>query len=192
MSSSQKFSIQKSIAEIAQNNAALANAMLGKNLPAVVQSVQGYFVTVKINVLDIYNFPLLTVPVAASQYTKEPLQNGDAGFLIPCDADISNISGMGSVSDLSQPSNLSSLVFQPVGNSSFTDYPDPQAYYATGITDAWLRDSAHQMSLEGNNAAWLSLISQINALLVIIGSGLTTPTVLTPITAATNPVKVRT
>ena len=62
---SQKFSLQESLARIAQARAESAIFQTGKSLPAVVVSVADYLVTVKINVLDIYNFPLLTVPIAA-------------------------------------------------------------------------------------------------------------------------------
>lgn len=187
---SQKFSLQESLARIAQARAESAIFQTGKSLPAVVVSVADYLVTVKINVLDIYNFPLLTVPIAASAYTKEPIQPGDSGILIACDASIANASGQGSVSDLTRPANLSSLIFQPIGSKSFTGY-DPQIYYVTGIKDVMLRDSTHQLQLEHEFTAWSTLISDINALLLVIGPLLTTPTVLTPIAATVNPVVTR-
>lgn len=196
---SQKFSLQESLARIAQARAESAIFQTGKSLPAVVVSVADYLVTVKINVLDIYNFPLLTVPIAASAYTKEPIQPGDSGILIACDASIASASGQGSVSDLTRPANLSSLIFQPIGSKSFTGY-DPLTYYATGIKDVMLRNATHQLQLENENLAWISMIAQINALLITIANDINAaaatsaglpPITLTPITANTNPVVPR-
>ncbi len=183
----QKFSLQESLARIAQGRAESAIFQTGKSLPAIVVSVADYLVTVKINVLDIYNFPNITVPLAASAYTKEPIQPGDSGILIPCDASIASASGQGSVSDLTRPSNLSSLIFQPIGSKSFTGY-DPQIYYATGIKDVMMRDSTNQVQLEDLNTAFLSLITQLNAWQAVLAAHSIT---VTAITSNTNPVKPR-
>ena len=188
----QKFSFQKNLGLIAQQQAKAVVSQLGQSLPCTVVSVAGYMITVKIDLLAAaYNFPNITVPLAASRYTTEPIQQGDQGILIPCDASIAAISGQGSVSDTSQPGNLSALIFQPVGNVKWNG-TNPQIHYITGLADVMLRDTAHQVTLEGENTAWLSLISQINTLLTVIGPLLTTPTTLTPIMANTNPVVIRT
>lgn len=187
---SQRFIFQEALNAIGAGRASAAIQLLGKGLPCSIVSISGYMVTVKIEVLSQYNMPQITVPVASSQYTKEPLQAGDKGFLIPCDANLDSVSGTGSVGDLSQPQNLSALVFKPIGNKQFTGY-DPKIYYATGLTDVMLRDNTHQVQLEDLNTAFINLILDINAAFAIIGPLLTTPTTLVPIPATVNPVKPR-
>lgn len=192
MSNNLKLPLQVSLGNIAKLGADRAINILGKSLPASVVSVNGQIVTIKFEVLSDYNMPNIDVPLAGSEYTIEPIQQGCKGIVVAIDADVSGISGLNdNVADLFITGNLSSLVFFPIGNKKWR-IVDHNIYYATGINDLMLRDDTRQLQLSDEKAAWDTLITDINNLLLIIGPLLTTPTVLTPIVASTvNPVKAR-
>jgi hypothetical protein len=198
--SAQKFPLQVSLGNIAKKGANDAISLLGMSLPASVVSVSGAFVTVKFEILSDYSLPQITVPVLGSLYVREPLQAGDKGVLIPCDANIAGITGQdGSTADMTAPANLSGLMFMPIGNMNWKSV-DPSMLTLTGLSDLMVRNNAHQLQLEDINTAWTTLISDINALLLIISPAINAaaqtvagipPVVLTPIPATVNPVKPR-
>ena len=193
MSTAQKISFQKSLNQIAQNRALDAIKDLGRALPCSVVAVTGAIVTVKFEISSDYNIPQVTMPIAGSEYLRLPIQVGDKGVCFGCDATIGHISGLGAPAapDLTQPGNLAALVFFPIGSKNFSTVSSTQAVL-TGKSDVMLRDDTHQLQLENEFASWNSLVSQINSLLLVIGPKLTTPTVLTPLVAATlNPVQAR-
>lgn len=200
MSNDQKFSLQESLGRIARNGAKESIGIMAKILPASVVSANGAMVKVKIEVLSDYNLPQIEIPVLGSVYVREPLQAGDAGILIPCDASISAISGQGTnTADLVQPPNMSAFAFLPIGNKKWKGV-DGNMLVLTGVSDVMIRDNSHQLQLEDENASWNSLISQINNLLTDIASKINTaattytgmpPITFTQITAETNPVKPR-
>ena len=198
--SAQKFPIQVSLGNIAKKGANDAISLLGMSLPASVVSVSGAFVTVKFEILSDYSLPQITVPVLGSLYVREPLQAGDKGVLIPCDANIAGVTGQdGSTADMTAPANLSGLMFMPIGNMNWKSV-DPSMLTLTGLSDLMVRNNAHQLQLEDINTAWTTLISDINALLLIIAPAINAaaltvtgipPVVLTPIPVTVNPVKPR-
>ena len=198
--SAQKFPLQISLGNIAKKGANDAISLLGMSLPASVVSVSGAFVTVKFEILSDYSLPQITVPVLGSLYVREPLQAGDKGVLIPCDANIAGITGQdGSTADMTAPANLSGLMFMPIGNMNWASV-DPSMLVLTGLSDLMVRNNSHQLQLEDINTAWTTLISDINALLLIIAPAINAaaltvagipPVVLTPIPVNVNPVKPR-
>ena len=198
--SAQKFPLQISLGNIAKKGANDAISLLGMSLPASVVSVSGAFVTVKFEILSDYSLPQITVPVLGSLYVREPLQTGDKGVLIPCDANIAGITGQdGSTADMTAPANLSGLMFMPIGNMNWKSV-DPSMLTLTGLSDLMVRNNSHQLQLEDINTAWTTLISDINALLLIIAPAINAaaltvagipPVVLTPIPVTVNPVKPR-
>jgi len=196
----QKFPLQVSLGNIAKKGANDAISLLGMSLPCSIVSVSGAFVTVKFEILSDYNLPQIQVPVLGSLYVREPLQAGDKGVLIPCDASIAGITGQdGSTADMSPPANLSGLMFLPIGNMNWKSV-DPSMLTLTGLSDLMVRNNSHQLQLEDINTAWNTLISDINALLLIIAPAINAaantfagipPVVLTPIPVTVNPVKPR-
>jgi len=199
-STAQKLPFQVALGNIAKKGANDAINLLGISLPASVVSVSGSFVKVKFEILSDYNLPEIDVPVIGSEYIRIPLQSGDKGVLIPCDANIAGITGQdGRTSDMTAPANLSALMFFPIGNKNWKSV-NPDMLTLTGRSDVIVRDDSHQVQLEDVNASWQSLIQQINNLLLIIGpainaAALTTagipPVTLTAIPTTTNPVKTR-
>ena len=122
------------------------------------------------------------------------------GIVLSCDASISGVSGLGTkTADLSSQPNLSALTFFPIGNKNWKSV-DANMYVLTGRTDVMIRDDTHQLQLEDENTSWVSLINQINNLLIDIASKINTaaltntgmpPITFTAITSNTNPVKTR-
>jgi hypothetical protein len=126
-----------------------------------------------------------------SSYVQQPFQPGDKGFVMPVDASIFTVAGITQgTANLNPMPNLSNLVFFPVGNKLWPSV-DPLSLVLTGINDVMIRDKTHQTSLEKENIAWTTLIADLNTLLLTIGAGLTTPTVLPPILATVNPITAR-
>lgn len=194
MSANQRFDFRTKLNELAQSQAKKAIAQLGMSLPASIVAVTGQVATVKFEITTIadgYVLPPVTIPIMGSSYVQQPFQLGDTGFVMPVDASIFTVAGMTQgAANLHALPNMSSLVFFPVGNRLWPAV-DPLSLVLTGIDDVLLRDKTHQLSLEADNVAWTSLITKINALLIVIGPLLTTPTVLTPIPTTTNPIVPR-
>ena len=95
--------------------------LTGKTLPARIEAVSGQFVTCSIQIKCGFALPQVTVPVATSEYIRQPWQVGDTGVLRAVDARIDYVSGQDTApGDLTQPGNLSSLVFEPIANKAFT------------------------------------------------------------------------
>jgi len=150
MSNSQKVNFQQSLNQAAINRAADAIQLLGKALPASVVSINGAIVTVKFEVLTErpkYNLPHVTIPLFGSEYVRLPIHAGCKGIVLPADAFIGNMSGLGiGTPDLTQPANLSALVFLPIGNSGWSTV-DPNAVTVYGPNGVVMRDSANQSSV---------------------------------------------
>ena len=114
-------------------------AQCGQSLPCTVVSVKGSIVQVAFQVTSPPGWPLVslpnvTIPVAGSEYTRLPIQPGCKGFAVAADAYLGGMSGLGGgVATLTQPANLSALVFQPIGNSGwFTVDGDILTMYGPG------------------------------------------------------------
>jgi hypothetical protein len=104
----------------------------GRALPCIVTKVMGAIVQVSFQITGNSTIPSVVCAIATSQYTREPIQPGCKGSVVPHDAYLGGVTGLGGgVAGLTQPANLSALVFHPVGN---TDFPatDPNTYTITG------------------------------------------------------------
>lgn len=141
-SNAQKTPFLRTINEFAERKAADAIQLLGKALPASVVSVSNSIVTVKFELNTTFTLPQVTVPIATSQYRREPTQVGDLGIVRPADVRIGGITGLGSgVADFTLPANLAALVWEPVANSKWTATDDPNAYVIYGPNGVILRDT---------------------------------------------------
>jgi hypothetical protein len=110
-----------SIHQVSQQRASDTISLLGKALPCHVLSVSGQLVTVAFDVQSEFTLPLITMPIATSIYDWIPIQIGTKGLSIPSDVYLGGVSGLGGgTATLTQPGNLSALVFLPVSNSSWT------------------------------------------------------------------------
>jgi len=117
---SQKTPLAKSLNAFATGKALDAIQLLGKALPASVVSAAGGIVTVTFELQSDFTLPQVTIPLATSQYIRVPLQPGDKGMVIPADARLGGVSGLGDgTATLDQPGNLSALAFVPLANSSW-------------------------------------------------------------------------
>lgn len=122
--------------------------LTGRALPARLVSRVGMIVTVAFEVTSNYTLPEVTIPLAGSEYAREPLQVGCQGVVIPADVYLGGISGLGGgTAGLAQPGNLTALVFQPVGNTAFQSV-DPDVYTIYGPAGVTLRDSTAASLIE--------------------------------------------
>jgi len=119
--------------------------LLGQALPCSVVSGNGTFVTVKFEVLIDASLPQVRVPVATSEYFRMPLRAGDKGVVLPADASLGGVTGLGggvaTVRGVSNQANLATLMFVPLGTTSFPAVPDGFAvvYGPTGVV---IKDAA--------------------------------------------------
>lgn len=140
-SNAQKTPIVSSLNRFAEQKAADAIQVLGRALPCSVTAVNGAIVTVKFEVNSLFTLPNVTIPQAGSAWAREPTQVGDLGFVVPADAYLGGVSGLGGgTAGLTQQANLSALVFQPVTNKTWVAV-DPNAYTLIGPNGVVLRDT---------------------------------------------------
>lgn len=152
----QKTPVARSLNIFAEKKANDAIQLLGKALPASVVSAQGSIVTVKFEIKTNFTIPNVTCPVASSRYEFLPLQQGDPGIVVPSDARISAIAGLGgTIADLSLPANLSSLVFMPIANASWPAPTDPNKYEIWGPDGTIIRngDKSSSITVDDTGAA---------------------------------------
>ncbi|EDA9948475.1 hypothetical protein A6J17_24945, partial [Salmonella enterica] len=121
MSINKKLNFGGNMNNFADQKIAAAMQMAGKILPAEVVSQSGKMVTVTFLLRDIpYTLPQLTIPLFGPQYIRYPMQKGDKGIVIPADAYLGGVSGLGGgTADLTPPANLSALVFLPISNTEW-------------------------------------------------------------------------
>ncbi|MCV5580282.1 hypothetical protein OFO05_33300, partial [Escherichia coli] len=76
-------------------------------------------ITVSFSLTNIpFTLPQVTIPLFGPEYVRYPMQPGDRGIVIPADTYIGGMSGLGGgVADLTQPMNLSALVYLPISNT---------------------------------------------------------------------------
>lgn len=125
---SRKHSSSKLWAQDTLNRFAVRRALeriqsTGRALPCRVTAISGQIVTVAFEVSsDTWALPPVTIPVATSSYVFLPVQVGDKGITLPGDVSLGALSGLGTGTPVlgQNPSNLSSLVFVPVANASWT------------------------------------------------------------------------
>jgi len=116
--------------------------LLGKSLPCSIVEVDGWIVTVKFEVdAAPFTLPNVTVPVATSLYDYIPLREGDPGVVRAADARLGGISGLGGAAPkLSLAANLSTLVFEPIGNKTWPPPDDPLMRVVQGPNGVIVRD----------------------------------------------------
>ena len=121
----QKTPLGLSLNRFARSKALDQIAKTGRSLPCQVVSVKGSIVQVAFQIQQPAGWtqptiPNVTIPVAGSEYIRQPIQPGCKGFAIAADAYLGGMSGIGGgVATLTTPGNLTALVFQPIGNSGW-------------------------------------------------------------------------
>jgi len=136
-----KLPIAKYLPTLIQDKILDAMQLTGKSLPCHVVSVSGAIVTVAFDIASDFTLPNVKIPLFGPEYVRYPIQDGDKGAVIAFDARLGGNSGLGSgVADLSQPANLTALVFLPFGNTEWEDV-DPDAVTVYGPNGVVLRDS---------------------------------------------------
>lgn len=131
----------RNLNRFAEGKALDAIALTGKSLPASVVTVFGSIVEVKFEVdAAPFTLPQVTIPLAGPEWIRYPTAVGDKGFVIPSDARLGAMSGLGSgTPKLTLPANLSALVFVPFGNKNWSATDDPNAVVIYGPNGAILR-----------------------------------------------------
>lgn len=145
MSIAQKLPLARTLTKFARTQIADAFQRAGQALPCSVATVvSSGIVTVKFEVNSAYTLPQITIPVYGFEYVRYPIQVGDKGFTVPADAGLAGLSGLGTgVADLSDPGNLTALVFLPFGNVGWFVTPDPNALVLYGPNGVQLRDTGN-------------------------------------------------
>lgn len=138
----QKTPFQRGMNEFARRKVLDGLQVVGKSLPCSIVSVDGWIVEVKFEVNAApFTLPNVTVPVASSRYDYLPLQVGDPGVVRAADARLGGISGLGSgTANLSLPGNLSSLVFDPIGNKEYEAPSNPNVRVVQGPDGVTIQD----------------------------------------------------
>lgn len=138
----QKTPIPRSLNQIAENRALSAIQKLGKALPCSVLSKVGSIITVQFEIQSGFTLPSVTIPMFGPEYIRYPIQRGDLGMVIPADARLGGVSGLGGgIADLSLPANLTALVFLPISNTAWSSV-DPDAVTIYGPNGVVLRNTA--------------------------------------------------
>lgn len=120
MSQQQKIPLARTLPQLVERGATDEIGALGLALPGHVVAVSGAIVTVAFDVAGA-TLPQVTMPVAGSQYVRLPIQVGDIGVAVPASVYLGGASGLGGgVATLYQRGNLSSLMWQPLGNKDWT------------------------------------------------------------------------
>jgi len=136
-SNAQKTPFLVSLNRAAEQQALKEIQLTGKALPASVVTVQGAIVTVKFEVQSAFTLPKVTVPIAQSRWLRGATQVGDKGVVIPSDASLGLMSGLGAgVADLSLIANLSALVWVPIGNANWPAPVDANKTQVSGPAGA--------------------------------------------------------
>jgi hypothetical protein len=116
----QKTPLARELNRFAEKKILDAIQLTGKALPCKIASVDGSIVTVSFEIQSDFTLPQVTIPTGIPEYMRVPFQSGDKGFVIPADARLGGISGLGGgVAELSLPANLAALVFVPVSNNGW-------------------------------------------------------------------------
>lgn len=120
MSQAEKIPLSRTMPKLVERGALDEIGALGLALPGHVVAVSGAIVTVAFDVAGA-TLPQVTMPVAGSQYVRLPIQIGDIGVAVPASVYLGGASGLGGgVATLYQRGNLSSLIWQPIGNKNWT------------------------------------------------------------------------
>lgn len=113
--------------------------LTGYALPCYVKAVAGAIVTVAFDIVTDRTLPDVTIPILESRYVRLPIQVNDTGVVVPADAYLGGVSGMGGgTASLLQPGNLSALAFLPIGNKNWPEV-DSNATNITGPNGAVIK-----------------------------------------------------
>lgn len=124
----------------------------GRALPCSVTKVTGQIVTVSFDVKAApFTLPPATIPIATSRYDWIPVQIGDQGVVMPADAVLGGVSGLGGVADLTTPGNLEALVFMPVSNAGWQAPADVNKRIVQGPDGATVQDIGQTAVIDCSN-----------------------------------------
>lgn len=142
----------KRFGQAVQSKISDALQLAGKALPCSVVEVDGSIVTVQFEVTSDFTLPRVMVPVLGSEYIRAPIQAGCKGVVFACDASIGGMSGLGTgTANLTQPANLTALVFTPIGNTGFAPV-DPDTLTLYGPAGVTIQDQAATSVIAVTNA----------------------------------------
>jgi hypothetical protein len=149
MSNAQKTPFYKSLNEFATSRVRGAIDLLGKSLPATVTQVLIGCVQVKFELTNIpFTLPKVTVPIGGaggSEFIRLPIQVGTKGWVQAADARLGGMSGLGaSTADLTAPANLSALVFEPIGNKSWSAMEDTSQLELMGFDGVLIKSTKNK------------------------------------------------
>ena len=153
MSDGQKIPLVKSLNTIAIRMAGEAIQRTGKALPCSVVSVSGSIVTVKFEVMSGFTLPHVRIPHFGGEWIRYPVQVGDKGAVIPFDSSLNEVSGIGKgKGDLTQPANLTALMFMPMGNTAWSAVNGAYLvmYGKTGVTIKDSVSGANLITVDGS------------------------------------------
>lgn len=144
MSNAQKTPLARSLNRFAEGKVLDEIQRQGKSLPCRVTKVSGSIVTVKFEIQTPYDLtlPEVTCPMFGPEYIRYPIQVDDLGAVMSIDVYLGGVSGLGSegsVADLTQRSNLSSLIFFPIANKNWSETDNPNALVLYGPDGAVIR-----------------------------------------------------
>jgi hypothetical protein len=147
VNNAQKTPFYRSLSAFAQKKINDAIQLTGRALPCTAAAVNGAIITVNFEINSAFTLPQIEVPLFGPEYIRYPIQAGDKGFVVPADALLGAMSGLGSgVADLTAPANLGALVFLPIGNKNW-DTVDPQSVTIYGPNGVVLYDSGQNSTL---------------------------------------------
>lgn len=139
MANEQRVPLSRTLPLAGERHALAEIEQHGLELPCHVTAIKGSIVTVAFDCTaggGKAPIPAATMPVAGPEYVRPPIQVGCKGIARPATVDIGIVTGLGpanSLSDLSvRPANLAALVFEPVGNASWTPSPNANALVLYG------------------------------------------------------------
>jgi hypothetical protein len=123
MTNAQKTPLSRTLSQYVSQRATDEIRKRGRSLPGTVLSVSGSIVTVNLDLAG-KTLPRVTMPVFGPEFIRYPIQIGDKGVCFPVDVSIAGVSGLGSgTPDDTLQTNLSTLVWFPVGNKGWTAPP---------------------------------------------------------------------
>ena len=170
---SQTTPLARTLTTFAQNEFLRQSQLDGQALPVSVVEVNGPFVVVQFEVQSPdFTFPNVKVPQAISRYARPPTQVGDKGFVTSADVYLGGVTGLGGgVATFGRlDSNLSTLVFVPLSNTSWPNV-DANAYNITAPNGAVIQDDSGNCKITLNSSS-ITLQCGSNSI-VINSSGVT-------------------
>jgi hypothetical protein len=126
--SAQKKPLARTLPTFAQQKVLDEIAKRGRALPGHVVAISGQIVTVNFDVTGVTLPKQVRMPIATSEYDRLPLQVGSLGLARPAGTYLGGVSGLGGgTADLSLRGNLTTLVWEPIANSTWATPPGADA-----------------------------------------------------------------